>query len=49
MFAMNVGCGIDCQSSAFHYAKDHLDRPVFGCGVVIDGTAQFIPMPQTPR
>jgi hypothetical protein len=45
MFAMNVGCGIDCRSYAFHYAKDHLDRPVLGCGVVVNGAAQFIPMP----
>lgn len=45
MFAMNVGCGIDCSAYAFHYAKDHLDRPVLGNGVVLDGTAIFNPMP----
>jgi hypothetical protein len=45
IFGLNVGCGIDCQRYAFAYAKDMADRPVLGCGVVIDGIGHFIPMP----
>jgi predicted phosphodiesterase len=48
IFGMNVGCGIDCNSYAFAYAKDFADRPVLGCGVVIDGIGHFIPMPCGP-
>ena len=45
IFGMNVGCGIDIDSYAFEYSKPFPVRPVLGCGVVIDGTAMFIPMP----
>lgn len=45
IFGMNVGCGIDISSYAAEYAKDFANRPTLGCGVVIDGTAYFEPMP----
>lgn len=44
IFGMNVGCGIDTHAYAFAYARDFADRPVLGCGVVLDGLAIFIPM-----
>lgn len=46
IFGMNVGCGIDCRSYAMAYSKDFKNRPVLGCGVVIDGRFPFFePMP----
>ena len=45
IFGMNVGCGIDVDSYAAAYGKNFPIRPVLGCGVVIDGTPYFEPMP----
>ncbi len=44
-FGMQVGTGIDIESYAFAYAKDHPD-PIISCGVVLEnGTMPiFIPM-----
>lgn len=48
IFGMNAGCGIDCGRYAFEYAKPFAERPVLGCGIVIDGRhAYFEPMPIT--
>ena len=45
MFSMRVGCGIDKDTYAMAYAKHNKNKPVIGCGVVIDGKeAYFIPM-----
>jgi len=45
IFGGDSGCGIDYSKYAFRYAKFSKDKPVIGCGVVIDGIeAQFIPM-----
>lgn len=44
-FTMNAGCLIDTTSEAFSYGKHIIEKPVLGCGVVIDGEqAMFIPM-----
>ena len=37
VFGLNAGCGIDVSTMAFHYAKPFVDRPVLGCGVVLEG------------
>lgn len=43
-FGMQVGTGIDNDSYAFAYAKDHPD-PVLSCGVILEGKqAHVIPM-----
>lgn len=44
IFGMNVGCLIDRESYAFHYTKFNRYQPVLGCGVVLHGVPQFIPM-----
>lgn len=45
IFGMNVGCGIDIHSYAFEYGKNFKDKPVLGCGIVVDGhDAIFVPM-----
>jgi predicted phosphodiesterase len=49
IFGMNVGCGIDIDTYAMAYAKDFPVRPVLGCGVVLDGTPYFEPMPCGPK
>lgn len=43
VWGMNVGCLIDWQSYAFDYARK-MNKPILGCGLVIDGIPQFIPM-----
>ncbi len=46
IFALNVGCGIDCDAYAAAYGKPFATRPVLGCGIVIDGVEpHFIAMP----
>lgn len=46
IFGLNAGCGIDVDRYAFEYAKPFPERPVLGCGIVIDGThAYFEAMP----
>jgi hypothetical protein len=44
IFGMNVGCLIDRDAYAFHYTKYNRYQPVLGCGVVMHGVPQFIPM-----
>ena len=44
-FAMNAGCLIDPHAPAFSYGKHLIEKPMLGCGVVIDGVeAHFIPL-----
>jgi hypothetical protein len=45
-FAMAVGSGIERNSYAFDYGKNHTVKPILGCGVVFNHgeDAQFIPM-----
>lgn len=37
MFAMDVGCGIDCQHPAFRYGSAYRTKPVLAAAVVLDG------------
>lgn len=47
IFGMNVGCGIDIDAYAFAYNKQDKNRPILGCGVVInESNAVFVPMGQ---
>lgn len=43
-FALNSGCLIDVTARVFDYAKHSKNKPTLGCGVIIDGIGQFIPM-----
>ncbi len=47
IWGLNVACGIDRKSYAFAYGKDFKDKPMLGCGVVLEGGTLplFIPMP----
>jgi len=45
IFGLNVGCGLDVSSYASAYGKNFKNKPVLGCGVVLDGVeAYFIKM-----
>lgn len=44
LFGMNVGCGIDHRAYAFDYGRDMPDKPIVGCGFVIDGMPGYAPM-----
>lgn len=45
-FGLAVGCGIDRNTYAFNYGRDHRRKPIIGCGVVLDNgkDAMFVPM-----
>lgn len=43
-FAFNVGCLIDVDAYAFVYGKKYHCKPIIGCGIVLKGVPQFIPM-----
>jgi hypothetical protein len=47
IFGMNVGCLIDNNALAFTYGRMFKFKPTLGCGVVIKGIPQFIPMKTT--
>lgn len=43
VFGMSVGCGIDWKHKAFLYGKDSINKPVVGCGVILDrGKLPFV-------
>lgn len=44
IYCMTVGCGIDNHSLAFEYNKMNNNKPIIGCGVIIDGVPSLIPM-----
>lgn len=43
-FGMNVGCLIDDHALAFEYNKTTMDRPVIGCGIIIDSQPHLLPL-----
>jgi hypothetical protein len=43
-FDMRVGCLINDRSMAFHYNKTTMDRPIIGCGIILDGHPKLLPM-----
>lgn len=44
LFGMTVGCLVDDKALAMAYNKNNLKRPVIGCGVIVEGIPQLIPM-----
>lgn len=45
-FGLQVGCGTETDSPYLRYAKAYAQKPVVGCGVVLDGEFPiFEPMP----
>ena len=44
IFGMNVGSLVDQDSIAMGYARHMANRPVPGCGVIVDGVPNFIPL-----
>lgn len=43
-FAMQVGCLIDDKSLAFAYNKIPVERPLIGCGIILNGQPKLLPM-----
>ena len=43
-FGMTVSCLIDDASMAFHYNKVFINRPIIGCGMIIDSQPKLIPL-----
>lgn len=45
VFGLQTGCGVDHKLAAMAYGKKYSQKPLIGCGVVIDGIrAYFEPM-----
>ncbi len=44
IFGLNTGCLIDYDRYVFNYAKGQRHGPTLGCGVVLHGVPQFVPM-----
>lgn len=44
IWGMQVGCLINQKSMAFDYAKNFKSRFIVGCGMIIDGQPQLMPM-----
>jgi predicted phosphodiesterase len=36
LWGLQVGCGIDRKAYAYNYGRDFKDKPILGCGVVLD-------------
>jgi hypothetical protein len=43
-WAMNIGCLADSDSLAMAYSKNELERPVIGCGLIIDSLPVLEPL-----
>ena len=43
-WALQVGCLIDDHALAFEYNKTTMDRPVIGCGIIIDSQPHLLPL-----
>ena len=41
VFGMSVGCGMDRRRLEFNYGKKFTQKPILGCGVVIDGKRAY--------
>jgi hypothetical protein len=48
-WGMSVGCGVDHKHAAMAYGKTFAQKPMLGCGVVIDGIPYFEPMPKVNK
>jgi hypothetical protein len=43
-WGMNVGCMVDKNGAGLRYTKQNRNKPVLGCGLIIDGTPRFVPL-----
>jgi hypothetical protein len=43
-WAMNVGCLIDDDAIQFEYNKTTMERPVIGCGIILDSQPHLLPL-----
>lgn len=43
-FGMDTGCLIDVDALQFDYGKHMIKKPILGCGVVLDGVPNVIPL-----
>jgi hypothetical protein len=48
-WGMTVGCLIDTNALAFEYNALQLKRPILGCGLIIEGFPQLVPMVMNKR
>jgi hypothetical protein len=45
IFGIGVGCGVDRHARAMAYGEDFEDKPILGCGTIVDGVLPvFHPM-----
>jgi metallophosphoesterase superfamily enzyme len=44
VWGFNLGCLIDRYAYAFQYGRAYKDKPILGCGIIIDGLPFFVPM-----
>lgn len=44
IFGFNAGCLIDKDAYAFAYGKKIKNKPILGCGIIVDGIPIFIPL-----
>jgi len=42
-WGMNVGCMVDKNGAGMRYTKKNKNKPVLGCGLIIDGVPRFVP------
>ena len=43
-WGMQVGCMIDDNALAFSYNKNTTDRPIIGCGIILNGSPKLLPL-----
>lgn len=44
VWGFNLGCLIDHKAYAFEYGRAFKNKPILGCGIIINGQPRFIPM-----
>ncbi len=44
VWGFNLGCLIDRHAYAFSYGANYKDKPILGCGLVMNGLPLYIPM-----
>jgi UDP-2,3-diacylglucosamine pyrophosphatase LpxH len=45
IFSMDVGCGIDVKAYQFRYGRHCKEKPILGCGVIVNGIPYYEIMP----
>ena len=44
IYGFNAGCLIDRHAYAFNYGKKIKNKPILGCGIIINGIPLFVPL-----